>query len=108
MIQMTYENEAVGCTQVKEWFRQFREGQASVESDEFSQRLSMWRNQLIIDSMCFAMLDNQTIREISYELGLTFGLAQSILTRFGHEWRLNKICPKTADSQVPPCPELSG
>jgi hypothetical protein len=87
----------MGHTQVKEWFMQFKEGQTSVESDECSGRPSTSRNQLVTDKMHSAVLDNRriTIRELSDDLGLPFGSVQSILTIFGHETHLSKICPKT-------------
>jgi transposase len=82
MIQEAFGNEAMGLTQVKEWFRRFKEGQISAKSDERSGRLSMSRNQVMIDKLHSAVLDNQriTIRELSDELGLSFGLVLSILT----------------------------
>jgi hypothetical protein len=38
----------MGHLKVKEWW--FKEGQTSVESDEHSGRLSMSRNQLMVDT----------------------------------------------------------
>ena len=60
----------MGRTQVKERFRRFKEKQKSLESVEGSDRPSMSRNQLIIDKVRSAMLDNRriTIRELSDEL----------------------------------------
>jgi len=55
----------VGCAQDKEWFRQFIEGRMSVESDECSGRPPASRNQLMIDTVCCAMLDNRRITESS-------------------------------------------
>jgi hypothetical protein len=80
MIQKTLGNEAMGHMQVKEWF-QFTEGRTSVESDEHSGRPSMSRNQMMIDKVHSAILDNQriTIREPSDELGFSLALVQSIL-----------------------------
>jgi hypothetical protein len=82
MIQNAFGNEAMGCTRVKEWFRQFKEGLMSAESDECLGRPSMSRNQVMIDKVCSAVMGNRriTIRELSNELGLSFGLVQSILT----------------------------
>jgi len=36
MIHKAFGNESLGHTQVEEWFRQFKEGWTSVESDECS------------------------------------------------------------------------
>ena len=46
MIQKAFGNEAMGHTQVMEWFRLFKEGQTSAESDERSGRPSTGRKQL--------------------------------------------------------------
>jgi hypothetical protein len=54
----------------------------SVESDECSGRPHMSRNQLTTDEVHSVVLDECgiTIRELSNELGLSFGLVQSIPT----------------------------
>jgi len=44
MIQKAYGNKAMGLTQVKEWFKQFKAGWMSVESDECSSSLPTSRN----------------------------------------------------------------
>jgi DNA replicative helicase MCM subunit Mcm2 (Cdc46/Mcm family) len=72
----------------KEWFRPFKERQTSVENDAHSERPYMSRNQVMIDEVRSAVLDEQriTIRELSDKLGLSFGSVQSISDRrFGHE-----------------------
>ena len=81
MIQKGFGNEALGCTQIKEWFRWCKEGRTSVESDEHSGRPATGRNQLMIDKVHSAMLDNRriTIIELFDKLGLSFCLVQSIL-----------------------------
>jgi hypothetical protein len=82
IIEKAFGNEAMGRTQVKVWFRWFKEGQTSIESDECSGRPSTSRNPVMIDKEHSAVLDNRTItiRELSDELVLSFGLVQSILT----------------------------
>jgi hypothetical protein len=82
MIQTAFGNEALGCTQIKEWFRWCKEGRMSVKSDEHSGRPSTSRNQPMIDRVHFSMLGNQIIiiRELSDELGLSFCLVQSNMT----------------------------
>jgi hypothetical protein len=59
MIQKTFGNEAMGHTHVKEWFRLFKEGWTSVESDECA---GMSRNQLMIDKEGSAMMDDRRIK----------------------------------------------
>jgi hypothetical protein len=82
VIQKAFGNEAMGCTQIKEWCRRCKEGRMSVEIDEHSGRPSRSRNQLMIDKVCFSLLDNQriTIRELCDELGLSFCLVQPNMT----------------------------
>ena len=48
----------MGCTQVKERFRQFKKGWLSVESDESSGKPLTSRNDLLIDKAHSAVLDN--------------------------------------------------
>jgi hypothetical protein len=90
-------NEAMGCLQVKKWYKWFREGWTSVESDECSGRPSVNRNQLMIDEVHSAVLDNKriTIRDLSDELVLLFDSIQSILTEdLGMKRILSKFIPK--------------
>jgi hypothetical protein len=61
MIQKASGNEALGHTEVKEWFTLFKEGQTSVESDERSGRPSTVRYQLMFDKVHSAVLDSQRI-----------------------------------------------
>jgi histone-lysine N-methyltransferase SETMAR len=81
MIQKTFGNEAIGRTQIKKWFRRFKEGRTSAVSDERSGRPSTSGTQVIIDKLRFAVLDNRriTIRELTDALGLSVGSVQSIL-----------------------------
>jgi hypothetical protein len=102
MIQKASGNEALGHTQVKERFRQFKKAQTLVESDECSSR-----NQQMIVKVHLAVLDHQriTIRELSNELGLSFALAQSILAEdLGKKCALMKSVPKPQTvQQKEPC-----
>jgi len=61
MIQKAFGNEAMGHTQVKEWIRPFKEGRASLESDQCSGRPSTRRYQLMIDKVHSAVLDSRRI-----------------------------------------------
>jgi hypothetical protein len=72
----------MGLSQVKEWFRSFKAGGMTVESEEGLGRPYMSKNQLMINKVHSKVLDKCriTIREISDELRLSFGLEQSILT----------------------------
>jgi hypothetical protein len=57
MIQKTSGKNAMGCTQVKEWFMQFKEGHTSVESGEHSGRPSSSRTQPMTDKVRSAVLE---------------------------------------------------
>jgi hypothetical protein len=57
VIQKGLGDEEVGRTQL-EWCRWFMEGLTSFKSEECSRRPSMSRNQLMIDRMHSAMLNN--------------------------------------------------
>jgi AraC-like DNA-binding protein len=97
LIQRAFGNEAMGHMKVKEWFRWFKEGRTSAESDEHSGRPATSRNQVTIDKVHSAVLDNHriTIRELSDELGLSFGSVQSILTEdLGMKCISAKFVPK--------------
>jgi hypothetical protein len=61
MIQKAFENAAVGHTQSKEWFRLFKDDRTSVESDECSGRPHMSTDQLMIDKLHSARLENRGI-----------------------------------------------
>jgi hypothetical protein len=60
IVQKSFGNEAMGYTQVKEWFWHFIEGVqfSSVDGDECSGRRSMMWNQMMINKVHSAMLEN--------------------------------------------------
>ena len=83
MIHKTFGNKTMDHTQVKEWFRQFKVGWKSVESDDCSGRLSTSRNQLMIDKCVLSCWKTRDLRiwELSDELGFSFVSVQSIMTK---------------------------
>ena len=50
-IQQAFENEALSPTQIKQWFKRFKDGRASVESDPRSGRPSTSRNEEAMDQL---------------------------------------------------------
>jgi hypothetical protein len=40
-IQQAFGNDAMGVTQIKEWFNRFKDGRMSADSDQYSGRPSM-------------------------------------------------------------------
>jgi hypothetical protein len=91
---MIQKAEVMGCTQGKEWFSHFIEGWMSVESDGCSGRRHTNRNQLMIDKVCSAMVDNRRITESSLKSWalIWFGTFHSE-GRFVHGAHLSESCP---------------
>ena len=67
LLQQAYGEDAVGCTQVFDWFRRFNEGRTSVGSDPHSGRPSTSRNEEIIAKVRTVVHNNRilTVREIA-------------------------------------------
>ena len=56
-IQQAFENEALSPTQIKQWFKRFKDGRASVESDP-SGRPSTSRNEEAMDQVREKVLED--------------------------------------------------
>ena len=50
-IQQAFGNEALSPTQIKQWFKRFKDGHALVENDPRSERLSTSRKKELIDQV---------------------------------------------------------
>jgi hypothetical protein len=50
-IQWVFSDDAMGITQIKEWYNQFKDGRTLVESDTFSGRPSTSQNDELIDQV---------------------------------------------------------
>lgn len=57
-VQQAFGNEAMGVTQIKEWYNHFKDGQTSVDSDQHSDRLSTSRNPEVIRKVCALVMEN--------------------------------------------------
>lgn len=81
-IKQVFGNEAMGTTQIKEWYNRFKDGRLSVESEPRSGRPSTSKNDAIIDQVRNLVMQNRriTIRELVDEVSISFGSIQSILT----------------------------
>ena len=81
-IQQAFGNEAMGTTQIKEWYNRFKDGRTSVESEARSGRPSTSRNEIVVDQVStLLMQDHQiTIREIADKAGVSIGSIHSIVT----------------------------
>ena len=81
-IQRVFGDDAIGITQIKDWYNRFKDGRTSVESDVRSDRSSTSRNEELIDQVrALAMQDcHVTVRELAEVVGLNTGSVHYILT----------------------------
>ncbi|XP_022239456.1 histone-lysine N-methyltransferase SETMAR-like [Limulus polyphemus] len=73
----------MGITQIKEWYKRFKDGRTTVESEPRSGRPSTCRNDQVIAKVnAMVMRDRRvTIREIAEEVGISTFSAHSIMTK---------------------------
>jgi len=66
LLQQAYGEDAMGRTQVFDWFRRFKEGRTSAENDPRSGRLSTSRNEEMIAKVRTIFCNNRklTVGEI--------------------------------------------
>ena len=101
-IQQAFENEALSPTQIKQWFKRFKDNRASVESDPRSGRPSTSRNEEAMDQVREKVLEDRrlTVREIAAEMGISTGSVHSILTEDLNLRRVSaKFVPKLLTEQ---------
>ena len=60
-IQQAFGNEAMGTTQIKEWYNRFKDGRTSVESEAHSGRPSTSRNEIVIDQVRTLLMQDHRI-----------------------------------------------
>ena len=65
-IQPAFGNEALSPTQIKQWFKHFKDGRASVESDPRWGRPSTSRKEEVMDQVCEKVREDRrsTVQEI--------------------------------------------
>ena len=75
LLQQAYGEDAMGRTQVFDWFRRFKEGRTSVESNPLSGRPSTSRNEEMIAKVRTIVRNNRrlTVREIADDCGISVG-----------------------------------
>jgi hypothetical protein len=96
-IQQAFGNDAMGATQIKEWFNRFKDGRTLTDSDQRSGRPSTSRNTNVIENVHSLILEDRhlTVQEIADEIGISTGSAHSILTEDLHMCRVvAKFVPK--------------
>ncbi|XP_076058551.1 protein GVQW3-like [Oratosquilla oratoria] len=81
-IQTTSGNDAMGITQIMEWYNWFKDGRTTVENEPRSGRPSTCRNDLVIAKVNAVMMRDRrvTIQEIAEEMGISTFSAHSIVT----------------------------
>jgi len=81
-IQRVFADDAMDITQIKEWYKRFRDGCTSVESDARSGRLSTSRNDELIDQVRTLVMQDRrvTVRELVEKVVISTGSVHSILT----------------------------
>jgi hypothetical protein len=96
-IQQAFGDDAMGATQVKEWFNCFKDGRTLADSDQRSGRPSTSWNANVIENAHSLILEDRrlTVREIADEVGFSTGSEHSIVTENLHMWRVvAKFVPK--------------
>ena len=93
LLQQAYGEDAMGHTQVFDWFRQFKEGRTSIESDPCLGRPSTSRNEEMIAKVRTVVHNNRrlTVREIADDCGIFVGSCDAILTDDLH---MKRVCTK--------------
>ena len=93
MIQQVFSDDAMGITQIKEWYNRFKHSRTSAENGGRSSRHSTSRNYELIDQVrTLAMQDRRdTVRELAEEVGISAGSVQSILT---DDWAMRRVSAK--------------
>jgi len=69
-IQRVFGDDAMGITQIKEWYNRFKDGRTSVESDARSCRPSISRNDQLIDQVRTLVKQDRrvTVRELAEQV----------------------------------------
>lgn len=82
MIRKVYGNDSMSDTQIKEWFRRFKDGRASVDSDPRSGRPSTSKTAENVERVRSAINKNRrlTVRELEEDLGIPKTIVSRILT----------------------------
>jgi hypothetical protein len=85
-IQQAFGDDAVGATQIKEWFNCFTDGCTLADSDQRSGRLSTSQNANVIENVRSLILEDRclTVQDIPDEVGISTGSAHSIVTEDLH------------------------
>ena len=100
LLQQAYGEDSMGRTQVFDWFRRFKEGRTSIESDPRSGRPSTSGNEEMIAEVRTIVLNNMrlTVREIADDCGISVGsLRGNFNRRSAHETCVREVCAAFAN-----------
>ena len=88
-IQRVFGDDAMGITQINDWYNRFKDGRTSVENVARSGRLSTSRNDELFDQVrTLVMQDRRVTVE---EAGISTGSVHSIST---DDWAMRKVSAK--------------
>ena len=93
MIQQAFVNESMGITQIKEWYRRFKNGRTSVDSDPRSGRPSLTTTPENIERVRLAIEGDRllTVRELENDLGIPKTAVWEILNKI---LGMTRVCAK--------------
>jgi len=93
LLQQAYGENAMGRTEVFDWFRRFKEGRTSIESDPRLGQLSTSRNKEMVAKVRTIICSNRrlTVRETADDCGISMGSYDAILTDDLH---MKRVCVK--------------
>jgi len=80
-IQQVFGEDAMGVTQIKEWFNRFKNGRTSAESEQRSGRPQTARNAAVVERVKNLVRGDRclTLREVAEEVGISKDSAHEIL-----------------------------
>ena len=93
MIQKAFVDESIGITQIKEWYRRFKNGRTSVDSDPRSSRPSLTTTPENIERVRLAIEGGRrlTVRELENDLGIPKTTVWKILNKI---LGMTRVCAK--------------
>ncbi|PNF33352.1 hypothetical protein B7P43_G05686 [Cryptotermes secundus] len=100
-IQQAFGDDAMGVTQIKEWFNRFKHGRMSADSEQRSGRPSTSRNADVIEKVRTLILEDRrlAIREVADEVGISRGSTNTILTE---DLGMLRVAAKFVPKPLPP------
>ena len=93
MIQKAFVDESMGITQIKEWYRRFKNGRISVDSDPRFGRPSLTTTPANIERVRLAIEGDRrlTVRELKNDLGIPETTVWEILNKI---LGMTRVCAK--------------